>query len=99
MQSPPTLNSANIIMSLDSKEDEERCLYESISINDEDLDTKILLSDSFAVLNESEKDIIRSRYYEDLTQSEVAKKLNMTQVMVSRYEKKSIDKMRSYLTM
>lgn len=92
-------NSANIIMSLDSKEDEERCLYESISINDEDLDTKILLNDSLAVLNESEKDIIRSRYYEDLTQSEVAKKLNMTQVMVSRYEKKSIDKMRSYLTM
>ena len=92
-------SSANIIMSLDSKEDEDRSLYESISDKVEDVDTKILLSDSMAVLNEDEKDIIRKRYYEDLTQSEVAKKLNMTQVMVSRYEKKSIDKMREYLTM
>jgi len=92
-------SSANIIMSLDSKEDEDRSLYESISDKVEDVDTKILLSDSMAVLNEDEKDIIRKRYYEDLTQSEVAKKLNMTQVMVSRYEKKGIDKMRNYLTM
>jgi len=91
-------SSANIIMSLDSKEDEDRSLYESISDKVEDVDTKILLSDSMAVLNEDEKDIIRKRYYEDLTQSEVAKKLNMTQVMVSRYEKKGIDKMRNYLT-
>ena len=52
-----------------------------------------------AVLNEDEKNIIKSRYYEDLTQQEVARKLNMTQVMVSRYEKKSINKMREYLTM
>lgn len=92
-------SSANIIMSLDSKEDEDRSLYESISDKVEDVDTKILLSDSMAVLSEDEKDIIKKRYYEDLTQSEVAKKLNMTQVMVSRYEKKGIDKMRNYLTM
>lgn len=92
-------NSANIIMSLDSREDEDRSLYETVSDKVEDVDTKILLNDSMAVLNEDEKDIIRKRYYEDLTQSEVAKKLNMTQVMVSRYEKKSIDKMRNYLTM
>ena len=92
-------SSANIIMSLDSKDDDEKSLYESISDKVEDIDTQILLKDSMAVLNNEEKDIIRKRYYEDLTQSEVAKKLNMTQVMVSRYEKKSIDKMRSFLTM
>lgn len=92
-------NSASIIMSLDSKEDDERSVYETISAKTEDLDTKILLYESFAVLNEDEKDIIRSRYYEDLTQQEVARKLNMTQVMVSRYEKKGINKMREYLTM
>jgi len=93
------VNSANIIMSLDSKEDEERSMYESIKAKEEDLDTKILLSDSFAVLEQREKDIIESRYFEDLTQQEVAKKLNMTQVMVSRYEKKGINKIRNYLTM
>jgi len=34
----------------------------------------------------------------DLTQSELARKLNMSQVKVSRTEKKSIDKIRTLLT-
>ena len=58
------------------------------------IDLKLDLDDSFKVLNPEEQEIIKSRYYEDLTQSEVARKLNMTQVMVSRYEKKSLEKMR-----
>ena len=37
------------------------------------------------------------RKQKGLTQSEVAKKLNMTQVMVSRYEKKSLEKMKMAL--
>ena len=90
-------NSAVNIMSLDDDTNESRNAYECISGKKEDLDTKILVDDSFVVLNEEEQNIIRSRYFEDLTQQEVAKKLNMTQVMVSRYEKKSIQKMRDYL--
>ncbi len=91
------LMSAYNIMSLDNQNSEERELYECIRAKDEDLDTKILIDDSFAVLTPDEKKIMQSRYFEDLTQSEVARKLNMTQVMVSRYEKKSIAKMREYL--
>ena len=91
--------SANIIMSLDADDSETRPAYEVIGAKQEDIDTKILVDDSFAVLNDDEKNIIKSRYYEDLTQQEVAKKLNMTQVMVSRYEKKGINKMREYLTL
>jgi len=91
--------SANVIMSLDADEEDSRSAYECISSKVEDIDTKILVDDSFAVLNDDERNIIRSRYYEDLTQKEVAKKLNMTQVMVSRYEKKGISKMRDYLTL
>ncbi len=49
------------------------------------------------IVYNTQKEIIRSRYFEDLTQSEVAKKLHMTQVMVSRYEKKSLEKMRSQM--
>lgn len=93
------INGAKVIMSLDSKEDDEKSIYDTIKSKDEDLDTKILLNDSMEVLDEDEKNIIKSRYFEDLTQSEVARKLNMTQVMVSRYEKKGINKMRDYLTM
>lgn len=89
--------SASSIMSLDDDSNESRNAYECISGKSLDIDTKILVDDSFTVLNEDEKNIIKSRYFEDLTQQEVAKKLNMTQVMVSRYEKKSIEKMRDYL--
>lgn len=91
--------SASAIMSLDIEEEDSRSAYERISAKEVDVDTKILVDDSFAVLNDDERNIIRSRYYEDLTQQEVAKKLNMTQVMVSRYEKKGINKMREYLTL
>ena len=60
-------------------------------------DLKIDIDDSFKVLDSCEQKIIRARYFEDLTQSEVAKKLNMTQVMVSRYEKRSLEKMKMAL--
>ena len=45
------------------------------------------------------KNIIMSIYYEDLTQCEVARKLSISQVMVSRYEKKGLDKMQRFLTL
>ncbi len=92
------INSGNIILSLDNESENERSAYEKISSNNDDYDTKIMLNDSLEVLNSCEKEIIKSRYFEDLTQSEVARKLKMTQVMVSRYEKKGINKMREYLT-
>ena len=58
-----------------------------------------MLNDSINSLDNLEKDIIRSRYYEDLTQSETARKLGITQVMVSRYEKRSLSKMRDFMYM
>ena len=93
------LMSANAILSLDNDNEDTRQIYECLSSKNEDIDTKILIDDSFKVLNTDEQNIIKSRYYEDLTQEEVARKLNMTQVMVSRYEKKGISKMRDYITL
>ena len=62
-------------------------------------DDRLLLTESMDVLNQLEKDIINARYYEDLTQSETARKLGITQVMVSRYETKSLTKMRNFMYM
>lgn len=91
------VNSAQALISLDD-EASELNLHEVIpDKNKDNIDLKIDLDNSFRVLNEEEKEIIKSRYYDDLTQSEIAKKLNMTQVMVSRYEKKSLEKMRSVM--
>ncbi len=89
-------NSYQSIMRLDDDKNELN-LHEVIPAQNPNLDLKLDLQNSFKVLNPDEKQIIKARYYDDLTQSEVAKKLNMTQVMVSRYEKKGLQKMRTLM--
>ena len=85
------------IMSLDLEEN--RPIYETIPNTKEALSTdNIDLKDSLKILSEEEKQIINYRYYKDFTQSETAKILGMSQVTVSRYEKKSLTKMYNYLS-
>ena len=92
--------SANNIISLDKASGEERSLYESISNNNVvSNDDRLIISDSIDSLDSLERKIINARYFEDLTQSETAKKLGITQVMVSRYETRSLKKMRDYMYM
>ena len=86
-----------VVASLDQGSSDDRSLYETIADEEKvSLDERITLQDGLDTLNEDEREIIKYRYFEDLTQSEVARKLKMTQVKVSRYEKKGIDKMREY---
>ena len=86
------------IMSLDSEQDMP--FYETIKIDEKvNVDDQILISEGLEMLSNDEKEIIKARYYEDLTQSEVAKKLAMTQVMVSRYEKKGLNKMQQFMSL
>ncbi len=61
------------------------------------LSDKLLLDSAFAKLNETEQSIIRYRYYEYLTQSETARLLSMSQVQVSRAEKKILMKLRALI--
>lgn len=92
------IESAKSMLSLDASKEDNDSLYEvipeqeSLSLND-----KIAVDDSFKVLSDTEKQIINYRYYKDYTQSETAKILGISQVKVSRYEKKGIDKMRAFL--
>lgn len=59
------------------------------------LSDKLLLDSAFKVLSEKEKKLISYRYYQNLTQSKTAELLNMTQVQVSRSERKILIKLRS----
>ena len=52
------------------------------------------LREVFAKLNEKEQTIIRMRYFEERTQTEVAERLGISQVQVSRLEKKILLAMR-----
>lgn len=45
-------------------------------------------------LNELERQIIINRYFNNKTQSDIAKELNISQMTVSRIEKKSLEKLR-----
>lgn len=57
----------------------------------------ILLKQTLKKLGDKEKMIITMRYIEELTQSQVAKKIGVSQVQVSRLEKKILLKMREYM--
>ncbi len=85
------------IMSLDLEE--ERPVYETISQSKDNISSdNIDLKDSLTTLTEEERQIINYRYFKDFTQSETAKLMGISQVSVSRYEKKSLSKMYNYLS-
>ena len=60
------------------------------------MDEKLTLSSGIESLSDSEQKILKYRYFDDLTQSETAKKMGMNQVMVSRVESKSLKRLREY---
>lgn len=60
----------------------------------EELLNRILLRQLMDFLSREEKEVIRLRYFEEQTQMQVAMRLEMTQVQVSRAEKKILKKLR-----
>ncbi len=62
--------------------------------SDKKLVDKIILEDMLSKLTEREQKIIILRYYRDMTQGEIAKKLGVSQVQVSRLEGKILEKLR-----
>lgn len=58
----------------------------------------ILLNTAIEHLDEREKMIVNMRYMEELTQSDVAKKIGVSQVQVSRLEKKILKKLRGFMS-
>ena len=65
----------------------------TISTEDE-ISDKLLLDFAMEKLGETERKIVELRYYKSFTQNKTAKLLNMTQVQVSRTEKKLHSKLR-----
>ncbi len=57
----------------------------------------IALKQAIAVLDEKERELIMRRYYQRHTQTLIAADMGMTQVQISRMEKRVLDKLRSIL--
>ena len=69
----------------------------SVSGPEDMLTDKLTLQRAFTYLDDTEQHIIRYRYFEYLTQNETAAKLGMSQVQVSRAEKKILLKLRGVI--
>ena len=59
---------------------------------------QLSLSEAMKRLPDRERNIIRMRFYEGRTQTEVAEEVGISQAQVSRLEKNALKTMRSYLS-
>lgn len=84
-----------------NREDEGNgCLMEQIPVEDlegERLLDRMVLAELIRSLNETERRIIIGRYFENKTQTAIAKELDISQVQVSRLEKKILLQLRQKL--
>lgn len=69
-------------------------LLDQIADQDTNWFDKLTLQEAIRGLNERERLIVYLRYYKDQTQTEVADRLGISQVQVSRLEKKILQEMR-----
>ncbi|MCM3738812.1 RNA polymerase sporulation sigma factor SigF [Oceanobacillus luteolus] len=72
-------------------------LLDQISIEDSKWFEKLSLEEAIQHLDERERLIVYLRYYKDQTQTEVAERLGISQVQVSRIEKKLLQEIKEYL--
>ena len=64
----------------------------------EELENKLLIEELLQQLSRREQQLIKMRYFENATQSQIAAKLGTSQVQVSRMEKKILLQMRNYMS-
>ena len=83
----------------DSGDGNERELIETLPSSDDQEDwlDRMLLRGAIDDLSERDKKIIMLRYFRDMTQSEVAEKIGVSQVQVSRIENRIIKEFREKL--
>lgn len=90
-------NNVDSIYSVEGTNEDDRILLEKISDNKDEYNNllnKITINEIIKQLDEREKQVVLLRYYKEQTQAQVGKILGITQVQVSRIEKRVLDKMR-----
>lgn len=95
------LNSNNVVHSLDepiTDKGKELTLYDTVSnIQKMDLDMLLSLKYELSQLEENDYKIIKGRYLDDKTQTELAANLGINQVQVSRREQKILTMLKDKL--
>lgn len=96
-----TMESSKYPVSIFSETDEDGLmLLDKIPAkgNIDDTIEKCMLKSALETLPSRERDIIVMRYYEDKTQGEIAERLGISQVQVSRLEAKILEKIRKEIS-
>lgn len=94
------LNSSSSVTSLDSLINDEsdssmlNRIEDEASYFEEKTVDKIMISHILGTLKPRERQVIILRYYSGLTQKEISEKIGVSQVQVSRIEKKVLEKLR-----
>ncbi len=78
-------------------EDGTRQVDIPVDAPDEEITEKLSLRQALSALDSSDRQLICLRYFKSLTQTQTAKVLGMTQVQVSRREKKILERLRGEL--
>ena len=92
------LNYNDNIISINKPIGEDITLEDAIKDNKLDLNELVSLKDALNNLSLEEQKLIYERYYNDLTQTEIAKRDNISQVKVYRLERKILDKLKDEMT-
>ena len=82
------LCAASPVISLTSPEEGEGQIDIAVEAPDENIGDRIALRQMLALLSPDDRRLLELRYYKNCTQVETARQLSMTQVQVSRREKK-----------
>ncbi len=86
-----------VTVSLTVSDDEGERELDVADNTDETITEKINIKMAIDKLDQKEQNLIRFRYFAALTQSETAEKLSMSQVQVSRAEKRALQKLKKIL--
>lgn len=90
-------NTVDSIYNVEGQDSDERTLIDKIKDEKDEynhLVNKITLDEIINNLEEKEKKVVILRFYKEQTQAQVGKILGITQVQVSRIEKKVLEKMK-----
>ena len=94
------INAVSTPYSLDNSYlDDDYNLYNKIALIERGYDVGVLdLKEAIMGLEESERELINSRYYQDMTQKETAEVLGISQVQVSRKEGNKLEKLKTQIS-
>ena len=101
MESTNAVESMDAATNAESKEGKQMTIFDKISTgkNEEEIITnRMVVNQLVNELNDRDKEIILLRFFKEKTQTEVAKILGISQVQVSRIERKILNEMKAKLT-